>query len=121
MQKKSVLIADDQDIDIEILKNILRQDYDIHSTTESTKVVELAEQFMPDVILLDIIMYKMTGYEILAELKKSDKVKNIPVILTSALSEEPDKKKGLELGAADYIIKPFDVETIKERVSKQIN
>ena len=83
--------------------------------------IEVADQYLPDLILLDIIMPEMDGYHVITKLKKSDKAKNIPVIFVSGLHDVLDEEKGLFLGAADYISKPFSAAIVKLRVKNQIS
>jgi diguanylate cyclase (GGDEF)-like protein len=75
---------------------------------------------MPDVIILDIVMPQMDGYEVIAALKKSVSTRKIPVVFVTGLSSSQDEKKGLAMGGADYISKPFNDEVVKLRVNNQI-
>jgi CheY-like chemotaxis protein len=75
---------------------------------------------LPDVILLDILMPEMDGYEVLSRLKSDEETRNIPVIFVTGLINPEDEKKGLEMGAADYINKPFNADTVREKIRNQI-
>jgi signal transduction histidine kinase len=119
-EKNSVLIVDDENINLEILYNILASDYTVFTTKSGISAVEMAKQNPPDIILLDIIMPDMNGYEVLKTLKKADKTKNIPVIFITGLDGVEAEEKGLGLEAADFIHKPFSVEIVKLRVRNQI-
>jgi len=120
-KKNSLLIVDDETSNIMVLTHILAADYTVYTVKDGRTAVKVAEKQLPDVILLDIIMPDMDGYEVIAELKKSDRTKNIPVIFITGLSNVEDEERGLSLGAADYITKPFSSAVVKLRVKNQIN
>jgi signal transduction histidine kinase len=120
IKKNSVLIVDDERINLEILNNILYQDYTIYMAKNGAAAIESANKYAPDLILLDIIMPEMNGYEVLAALKKSPKTQNIPAIFITGLDSVEDEEKGLSLDAADFIHKPFSPTIIKLRVRNQI-
>ena len=105
--KNSVLIVDDQKLNISTLRNILDSEYTIYASTDGQDAIETAGEFLPDVILLDIIMPEMDGYEVISSLKNSPKTCNIPVIFTTGLDNSEAEIKGLALGGADFIPKPF--------------
>ena len=119
-KKGSVLIVDDSNGNIIALTDILKSEYTIYAAKNGQKAVELAEEFLPNVILLDIVMPEMDGYETIAMLKSSEKAKDIPVVFITSLNNFEDEEKGLELGAADYISKPFSPAIVKLRVGNQI-
>jgi signal transduction histidine kinase/HPt (histidine-containing phosphotransfer) domain-containing protein len=118
--KNSILIVDDDKLDLRILNNILKDDYIIYTTKHSTTAIDLVNKNSPDLILLDIIMPEMNGYELLAKLKESPKTQNIPAIFISGLDSVEDEEKGLSLDAADFIHKPFSPLVVKLRVRNQI-
>ncbi|MCL2809015.1 MAG: hybrid sensor histidine kinase/response regulator [Treponema sp.] len=120
-KKYSILIVDDESANISTLKTILNSEYTIYASINGEEAIEAVEEFMPDVILLDIIMPGMDGYEIITALKKSEKTKDIPVIFITGLDSADAEEKGLALGAADYITKPFHTAIVKIRVKNQIN
>jgi len=118
--KHSVLIIDDQRINIIELSRALRPDFKIYAAGNGRDALIAAEENLPDVILLDIQMADMDGYEVITELKKSEKTKNIPVIFITGLADVESEEKGLALGAADYIRKPFTSSVVRLRVCNQI-
>jgi signal transduction histidine kinase/HPt (histidine-containing phosphotransfer) domain-containing protein len=118
--KNSILVVDDEKANLEILLKILGQDYIIYMTKSGSSAIQMAEKFLPDLILLDIIMPDMDGYDVLKHLKKSDKTKDIPVIFITGLDSSEDEEKGLALEAADFIHKPFTDMNVKLRVRNQI-
>jgi len=118
--KNSILIIDDEKTNILYLNRILSADYEIYTAKDGEKGLELVGEYLPDLILLDIVMPGMDGYEILASLKTSEKTKNIPVIFITGLTGDEHESKGLALGADDYISKPFNDEIVRLRVRNQI-
>ncbi|MCL2048905.1 MAG: response regulator [Defluviitaleaceae bacterium] len=119
-KKYRILVADDENSNIMKLSHILSPQYIVYAAKNGEGAIKAAEKHLPDVILLDIIMPDMDGYEVLGVLKSSEKTKNIPVIFISGLSDTGDEEKGLNLGAADYIAKPFSDALVKIRVRNQI-
>ena len=118
--KNSVLIVDDENSNIMALTNILSPKYIVYAAKNGPNAIAAAEKYLPDVILLDILMPEMDGYAVITALKSSEKTQNIPVIFLTGLSNASDEEKGLALGAADYISKPFSPTIIKLRVQNQI-
>ena len=119
-KKHSVLIIDDEKLSINVLVHILQRDYLLHTTKEGKIGVEIANEFLPDVILLDIVMPDMDGFEALSLLKSSDRTKNIPVIIITGLRDGEDIEKFAALGVADYIFKPVNAAQVKEKVYAQV-
>jgi CheY-like chemotaxis protein len=98
----------------------LGSEYTIHNATNGVTAIKMAKKHKPDLILLDIIMPEMDGYQTLAEIKKSEELQNIPVIFISGLNSVEDEEKGLNMDAADFIYKPFSAKIVKLRVRNQI-
>ena len=119
-KKYSILIVDDESSNINTLTHILNKEYTIYAEISGPEAIKTAELVKPDIILLDIIMPEMNGYEVVVALKSSAKTKDIPVIFISGLSDTEAEEKGLALGAADYITKPFSAAIVKLRVSNQV-
>jgi diguanylate cyclase (GGDEF)-like protein len=119
-KKNSILIIDDEKSNITALTSILNGEYKVYAVKDSREALETAENDMPDVILLDIIMPEIDGYDVLAALRASEKTRDIPVIFITGLDSIEDEEKGLTLGAADYISKPFHSPIVKLRVHNQI-
>jgi len=118
--KNVILIIDDETANIMALTSILSTDYDVYAAKNGMDAIILAEEHLPDIILLDVIMPDMDGYEVIAELKNLETTKHIPVIFITGLNNPDAEKKGLALGAADYIPKPFNPDIVKLRVQIQI-
>jgi diguanylate cyclase (GGDEF)-like protein len=119
-KKNSILIVDDENANLKVLTYILGQEYTIYTATNGINAIEKAREYTPDLILLDILMPEMDGYQTLSELKKCENVKKIPVIFITGLDSDEDEEKGLSLDAADYITKPFSPIIVKLRVRNQI-
>ncbi|MCL2294453.1 MAG: diguanylate cyclase [Spirochaetes bacterium] len=120
IQKKRVLVVDDEYSNIIALMEILELEYDVYAEKNGRDAIEVAEKVMPDVILLDILMPEMNGYETLSRLKNSEKTRGIPVIFITGLCSVDDERKGLIMGAADYITKPFSPAIVELRIKNQI-
>lgn len=118
--KSTVLIVDDTEANIDILVEALQEDYEICVATDGEGALETVASEPPDIILLDIMMPGIDGYEVCARLKSNMKTKKIPVIFLTAKSEMEDEEKGLKLGAVDYITKPISLPIVKARVKTQL-
>ena len=119
-KENSLLIIDDEKVNLKILTHILGPEYTIYTATSGESGINIAMECLPDLILMDILMPKMDGYQALSEIKKSEKTRNIPVIFITGLTSEKDEEKGLALDAADYITKPFSAMVVRLRVRNQI-
>lgn len=116
-----ILIVDDAPINIKILADALRQDYIIKVEVCGREAISIARSSpQPDLILLDIMMPELDGYEVLRRLKDNPATRKIPVIFVTAKSTEADEEYGLNLGASDYIVKPFSIPIVKARVRNHI-
>lgn len=120
--KKSVFIIDDSTEDLEVLGNALSKHYQRQFALDGKKALNLlaSSEKLPDLILLDVIMPDMDGYEVCRVLKKDIRLSQIPVIFLSALSDAKDKVKAFENGGVDYIQKPFDLIEVNARVDTHI-
>ncbi|MBF0271723.1 MAG: diguanylate cyclase [Magnetococcales bacterium] len=115
-----ILIVDDEPINIAVLTDILEDKYEILFATDGLKAVELAKTAQPDLILLDVMMPDLDGYEVCARLKQERSTATIPVIFVTAMSDVDNEARGLELGAMDYITKPVSPPVVRARVRNQI-
>jgi putative two-component system response regulator len=122
IKRPLILIVDDVHENLHGLMNILRDDYAIAAATNGEKALELARRDPgPDLILLDIVMPGMDGYEVCRRLKTESHTRDIPIIFLTALSSEEDERRGLELGAEDYITKPISPPIVRARVRNHLN
>src|ERR1700760_2402703 len=114
---KTVLLVDDEPANIEIVNSILQDIYKIRVATNGAKALELANQVpAPDLILLDVMMPGMDGYEVCTRLNAASQTRDIPVIFLTGQITIDDETKGFEVGAVDYIHKPFSPAVVKARV-----
>jgi putative two-component system response regulator len=116
----SVLVVDDTETNIDILVETLGDDYDVSVAMDGESALESVADDQPDLILLDIMMPGMDGYEVCERLKADATTRNIPVIFLTAMTEVQDEAKGLALGAVDYVTKPFSPSLVKSRVRNQL-
>ena len=114
--KYSILVIDDEKTNLMALNTILSPDYTIFIAKSGNEGLKRIGIDKPDLILLDILMPEMDGFEVLKRLKESEDTRDIPVIIITSLDNEADEEKGLELGAVDYIGKPFKNAIVKARV-----
>lgn len=120
MSRNKILLVDDIKASINILIDFLGDIYDIDYVQDGERVLEYTQNNHPDLILLDVLMPGINGYEVCKRLKSSEKTRDIPVIFLTSSSSEEDEIKGFELGAVDYITKPFNYVTVKARVETHL-
>lgn len=121
VDKQVILVVDDVPANIDVLSEILRPTYQVKVVTNGAMALKIAmSKQPPDLILLDIMMPEMDGYEVCRQLKNNPKTRGIPVIFVSAMDEVNDETKGFELGAVDYITKPVSPSIVKARVKTHL-
>jgi len=118
---KKILIVDDDKMNIIALAHYLKPPYEIIVALDGVSALEMAEKHVPDIILLDIIMPDINGFDVLTKLKKADATKNIPIIFITGLDTDEIMDRGLALGAVDYITKPFDKAVVKGKIDTYLN
>ena len=118
--KNHVLIVDDEKMNIEVLAAILCPDYTVLVAKNGSSAIEMARKYMPDIILLDVIMPDLNGFDVLTMLKETEATRDIPVIIITGLNSQEDEEKGLRLGAVDFIHKPFHTGIVQARVRNQM-
>src|ERR1051325_10049181 len=112
-----ILIVDDEPFNLDLLEQeLLDHDYAIERASDGVEALDKVESFNPDLILLDYMMPNMNGLEVLEHLRKNERHKATPVILLTAKASQEDKVRGLDAGADDYVIKPFDAVELLARV-----
>lgn len=117
---QNILIVDDTRMNIQIMKDILADSYVIFCATSGKEALNIAMSQRIDLILLDVVMPEMNGYEVCRRLKATPNTRNIPIIFVSAMSDVEDETKGLEMGAIDYIFKPVNPAIVKIRVKNHL-
>ena len=120
--QKTILVVDDTEANIDVLVEILGDEYDVSVALDGKSALEIVQEEPPDLILLDIMMPGMDGIEVCRRLRANEKSRIIPIVFVTAKGEIDDKMDGYDVGANDYITKPVDpdfvLETIK-RILKQ--
>ena len=117
-EKKRILIVDDtKDILLLVSRRLQSWGYEAMTTDSGEDGLRIAEEQVPDLILLDIMMPKLKGREVCARLKANPKTQKIPVIFLTALGLADHVKAGMDLGADDYIVKPFEPAELKDRIA----
>lgn len=119
--KKTLLLVDDEPTNLQVLRHTLQQDYRLVFAKNGAMALKLAEKEQPDLILLDIMMPEMSGYEVCQQLKAQESTKYTPIIFITALAESSDEEKGLAIGAVDYITKPFSPSIVRARVRTHLS
>lgn len=117
MAEKKILIVDDEDHIRELLKfNLEKNGYIVYMANDGLNGLKLAREKQVDLILLDLMLPGMDGFEVCKEIRRDNIISNVPIIMLTAKSEEIDKILGLELGADDYITKPFSIRELSARI-----
>ena len=121
-EKKTILVVDDMSQIRNILRfNLKKQGYKVIEANNGEKALEYAVEGTPDLIILDIMMPKMDGYEVIRQLRESDGTKHIPVIFLTAKAQKKDVLKGMEAGCNDYVVKPFKFLDLYRKIEKLID
>ncbi|MBV7534375.1 diguanylate cyclase [Duganella sp. sic0402] len=115
-----ILVVDDAMENIQILHHALREEHEVLFALDGEQALQIALEQQPDLILLDAVMPGMDGYAVVAALRSSPRLQDIPVIFVTALSRPEDETRALEAGAVDFISKPFNVAVVRARVRSQL-
>ncbi len=116
MNKKFILIADDEPHIVDLIKLSIGADYDFAEATDGKEVLKLVAQRKPDLILLDVMMPSLDGYEVCRRLRQNSATKDILIAMISAKKEDHDILTGIDKGAIAYITKPFSPMELQEKV-----
>jgi len=111
-----ILIVDDDAMNIDILMDSLEDEYDVKAAESGEEALEIIPDYKPNLILLDIMMSGIDGYEVCRRIRADDTYKSVKIILISGRAMENERQKGFSVGADDYITKPFDVDDIAEKI-----
>ncbi len=110
--QKAILVVDDTPENIDILVGILKKSYKVKAATSGEKALKSSKKRPPDLILLDIMMPEMDGYQVFEQLKADPLTADIPIVFVTGMSENTDQAKGMEMGAKGYLTKPVDPEKV---------
>lgn len=119
--RSTILLVDDEPANLQVLRHTLQESYRLLFAKNGQMALDLVRSNPPDLILLDIMMPGLSGYEVCRILKEQAGTAHIPVIFVTALAETADERKGLELGAVDYITKPFNPHIVRARVRTHLS
>lgn len=117
---QTVLVVDDEKQNRNLLAELLKDDCRVILAKNGDQALERTHEQKPDLILLDVLMPEMSGYQVIQTLKKDDETRHIPIIFISALDSPADEERGLDLGAVDYITKPFHPSIVRKRVRNHL-
>lgn len=121
IEKPTLLLVDDEPVNLRVLKQLLGNDYQLVFAKNGEEALKLAESRLPNLILLDVMMPGLTGFEVCRQLKQKKQTRAIPIIFVTALNDEHDEAEGFEAGAVDYIIKPISAAVVKARVKTHLS
>jgi putative two-component system response regulator len=119
--RPQILVVDDEATNLQMLRHVLQDDYRLVFAKDGPRAIALAHSEHPDLVLLDIMMPFMTGYEVCEALKRDAQTRHIPVIFVSALSDTDDEAKGFAVGGVDYLTKPASPAIVKARVRTHLS
>jgi len=115
---KKILIVEDVEMNRDLLVQLLEEDYELVEATDGQEGLEMAAAERPDLILLDISLPEMDGYEVAGRIRETDDLKEIPIIAVTAHAMAGDQEKAIEAGCTDYLSKPIDEEELWNKVAK---
>lgn len=119
--KQTLLVVDDEKTNLHIMEQILHKEYQLHFATSGQEAIALALQYKPDMILLDVVMPEMDGFETCRQLKQNPALQNIPVIFVTGMSDIANEYQGFKLGAVDYISKPVSPPIVLARIKNHLS
>jgi len=117
LKRKKIVIVDDNASYLSVVRVLLKSYYDVYPAPSAFKLYEIIEKHIPDLVLLDVNMPEVSGFEAIAVMKENPRFKDIPVVFLTAKDDEDSAVKGLDLGAADYVTKPFTGPLLLKRIS----
>jgi len=116
-EKRRILVVDDDATQLDFVKAILHREYDVVTIASGRDALELISKgFVPDLVLLDVLMPEMDGFETFEKIRAMDQMRNVPVIFLTSVNSPEEIRKALELGAIDYITKPYVMENFMNRI-----
>ena len=122
MQEKSKILAvDDNSINLAIIEELLESQYNLMTVSTGIDALKVAHEFRPDLILLDIMLHGMNGYEVCQQIRESSSLRHTKIIMISAKAMTSDRLKGFQIGADDYLTKPFDGEELLAKVCTHLS
>ena len=120
MNEKTILIVEDERVNLNLLSAALKNEYAVKIAKDGNQALKLSKTIKPDLMILDILMPGITGYDVCKTIKEDPDTKDIPIIFITAMSDSGYETKGLDLGAVDYITKPICIPIVKARVKHHL-
>ena len=117
LARKKIIIVDDNASYLSVVRVLLKSYYEVYPAPSASKLYKIIEKFIPDLVLLDVNMPEINGFEAITALKENPRYKDIPVVFLTAKDDEASAIKGLDLGAVDYITKPISGTLLLQRIS----
>ena len=122
MQEKSKILAvDDNSINLAVIEELLGSQYNLMTVSTGIDALKMAQEFRPDLIILDIMLHGMDGYEVCQQIRKSSSLRDTKIIIVSAKAMTSERLKGYQVGADDYLTKPFDGEELLAKVCAHLH
>ncbi len=119
MSKKKIFIIEDNDLNLKLFKDLLSiNDFEVFDTQDGFQAVDMAHEIMPDLILMDIQLHGISGFDIIQEMKSDEKIMDIPIVAVTAFAMKDDKEKILESGCEAYIAKPISIGPFLDTIKK---
>jgi len=117
-KKLKIYLIDDDEIHLTTAELYLQDEYEVHKAKSGQEALDniANNKFIPNIILLDLMMPNMTGWEVFKRLRQIDFLKNVPIAFVTSIAEKEEKDKAFKMGIADYILKPFNMTELKGRV-----
>jgi DNA-binding response OmpR family regulator len=120
-EKSKILAVDDNSINLAVIEELLGSQYNLITVSTGIDALKVAQEFRPDLILLDIMLHGMNGYEVCQQIRKSSSLKHTKIIMVSAKAMTSERLKGYQVGADDYLTKPFDGEELLAKVCAHLH
>jgi two-component system alkaline phosphatase synthesis response regulator PhoP len=120
-EKSKILAVDDNSINLAVIEELLGSQYNLMTVSTGIEALKTAREFRPDLIILDIMLQSMNGYEVCQEIRKSSSLRHTKIIMVSAKAMESDRLKGYQIGADDYLTKPFDGDELLAKVCAHLH
>ncbi len=122
MQEKSKILAvDDNSINLAVIEELLESQYNLMTISTGIDALRMAQEFQPDLIILDIMLHGMNGYEVCQQIRKISSLRHTKIIMVSAKAMTSERLKGYQVGADDYLTKPFDGEELLAKVCAHLH
>jgi len=118
--KHKILIVEDNLVNMDIFNEIFEDDYELKTALNGLEALEVINEFNPDLILLDVMMPNMDGYEVCKRIRAQENYKDVKIVMVSARAMKSEREKGIASGADFYVTKPFDEDELLDIVTKQL-